>query len=155
MSLPISGPLSIGNIRGELDLSLGSLRTLSNNAGLAPPDSISEFYGYTKPTDVSFTIRPNFDSIILTAQFAESYSTSTSLRVGIEYNVRLIGSPSGELRGGFFSFFGINSSNLSATSPVNLEGDEEIYRIDSIVSYTFTFGSGSDLNVTSFNIINP
>lgn len=49
MPLPVSGPLSIGQIRTELGSASGSLRTLSSLAGFSTPDSISEFYGYPPP----------------------------------------------------------------------------------------------------------
>jgi hypothetical protein len=47
MPLPSSGPLSIDMIRNELQTTSGDLRFLSARAGFSPPDSISEFYGYT------------------------------------------------------------------------------------------------------------
>jgi hypothetical protein len=51
MSLPVSGPLSISQIRNEQVNDGGfastySLRQLSANAGFSTPDAISEFYGY-------------------------------------------------------------------------------------------------------------
>lgn len=49
MALPSSGPLSISQIRTELNTSNGSLRFLSARAGKSTPDSISEFYGYQYP----------------------------------------------------------------------------------------------------------
>jgi len=49
MALPNSGPLSINQIRNELNVSTGSLRSLSSLAGKGTPDSISEFYGYAMP----------------------------------------------------------------------------------------------------------
>ncbi len=47
MALQGSGTISIGNIRGELSTSDGSLRNLSATAGKGIPDAISEFYGYS------------------------------------------------------------------------------------------------------------
>jgi hypothetical protein len=47
MALQSSGAISIGNIRGELGTSDGSLRNLSSAAGKGTPDSMSEFYGYS------------------------------------------------------------------------------------------------------------
>ena len=49
MALPVSGPLSINDIRVELQQSQAnsSLRSLSNIAGFSTPDAISEFYGYS------------------------------------------------------------------------------------------------------------
>jgi hypothetical protein len=52
MPLPVSGPLSISQIRNEqVDVwgfpSTYSLRQLSANAGFSSPDAISEFYGYS------------------------------------------------------------------------------------------------------------
>ncbi len=49
MALPSSGPLSINQIRTELNTSTYSLRSLSSLAGKGTPDSISEFYGYALP----------------------------------------------------------------------------------------------------------
>lgn len=49
MALPSSGPLSLNDIRVELQQSQAnsSLRTLSNIAGFSTPDAVSEFYGYS------------------------------------------------------------------------------------------------------------
>jgi hypothetical protein len=49
MALPSSGPLSISQIRTELNTGTNSLRSLSSLAGKGTPDSISEFYGYQLP----------------------------------------------------------------------------------------------------------
>lgn len=46
MALQSSGAISIGNIRSELGMSTGSLRSLSAAANKGTPDSISEFYGF-------------------------------------------------------------------------------------------------------------
>jgi hypothetical protein len=51
MTLPTSGPLSLGAIRNEQVNNVGltstyALRGLSANAGFSSPDSVSEFYGY-------------------------------------------------------------------------------------------------------------
>lgn len=59
MALPSSGPLSINQIRNELNTSNGSLRFLSARAGKSTPDSISEFYGYQyPPAYITFAISP-------------------------------------------------------------------------------------------------
>lgn len=52
MALPSSGPLSLGDIAGELGLSLSnlSLRDMSSTAGFSTPDAVSEFYGYSAIT---------------------------------------------------------------------------------------------------------
>lgn len=68
MALPPSGPLSINQIRTELGSASGSLRTLSSLAGFSPPDSISEFYGYS-PGDADFLLN-------LDAANSSSYSGS-------------------------------------------------------------------------------
>jgi len=49
MALPSSGPLSLNDIRVELQQSQAnsSLRSLSNLAGFSTPDAVSEFYGYS------------------------------------------------------------------------------------------------------------
>ncbi len=56
--LPSSGPLSINDIRVELQQSQAnsSLRSLSNLAGFSTPDAISEFYGYSYTNYRSFSI---------------------------------------------------------------------------------------------------
>lgn len=48
MPLPGSGQLSLGDIAGELGVTLSnvSLRSMSSTAGFSTPDSVSEFYGY-------------------------------------------------------------------------------------------------------------
>lgn len=46
MALQSSGAISIGNIRSELGMSTGSLRSLSAAAGKGTSDSMSEFYGF-------------------------------------------------------------------------------------------------------------
>lgn len=52
MALPSSGQLSLGDIAGELGVSLSnvSLRSMSSTAGFSTPDSVSEFYGYLNAT---------------------------------------------------------------------------------------------------------
>ncbi len=57
MSLPVSGPLSINDIRIQLGQAQGnnSLNALSNLAGFSKPDAISEFYGYP-PTATLFLV---------------------------------------------------------------------------------------------------
>lgn len=55
MALPVSGPLSINDIRNALGSSSGSLRTLSSLAGFSTPDKISDFYGYSPSSGVVFT----------------------------------------------------------------------------------------------------
>lgn len=52
MALPGSGQLSLGDIAGELGVSLSnvSLRSMSSTAGFSTPDSVSEFYGYSGVT---------------------------------------------------------------------------------------------------------
>jgi hypothetical protein len=49
MTLPSTGPLSLNDIRIELDASVRdqSLRAFSDTAGFTTPDAISEFYGYS------------------------------------------------------------------------------------------------------------
>lgn len=47
MALQSSGPISITQIRTELNNSSYSLRTLSAAAGKSTPDAMSEFYGYS------------------------------------------------------------------------------------------------------------
>ncbi len=66
MALPVSGPLSINQIRNELSTSNGSLRALSALAGKSTPDSISEFYGYSN------------NSVTITGTYFWSYTTLSS-----------------------------------------------------------------------------
>lgn len=66
MALPVSGPLSINQIRNELGTSNGSLRALSAQAGFSTPDSISEFYGYSN------------NSVTITGTYFWSYTTLSS-----------------------------------------------------------------------------
>ena len=60
--LPLSGPLSINDIRLELGQAQANsaLRSLSNLAGFSTPDAISEFYGY--PPAVNYRTFSIFDS---------------------------------------------------------------------------------------------
>lgn len=48
MALPSSGQLSLGDIAGELGVSLSSvsLRSMSSTAGFSTPDAVTDFYGY-------------------------------------------------------------------------------------------------------------
>lgn len=52
MALPGSGQLSLGDIAGELGVSLSSvsLRSMSSTAGFSTPDAVTEFYGYSNVT---------------------------------------------------------------------------------------------------------
>lgn len=58
MPLPSSGPISINDIRDELQTSNGSLRALSNLAGFSTPDAMSEFYGYSAYTLIASLVAP-------------------------------------------------------------------------------------------------
>lgn len=51
MALPSSGPLSLNDIRVELQQAQAnsSLGALSDLAGFAAPDAVSDFYGYSYP----------------------------------------------------------------------------------------------------------
>jgi hypothetical protein len=55
MALPISGALSISQIKTELGSASNSLRTLSGLAGFSTPDAISEFYGYSSLTAITLS----------------------------------------------------------------------------------------------------
>jgi hypothetical protein len=57
MALPGSGQLSLGDIAGELGLSLSnlSLRDMSDTAGFSTPDAVSDFYGYSAGGGVTYT----------------------------------------------------------------------------------------------------
>lgn len=56
MALQTSGPISISNIKAELNSTSNSLRALSSAAGKSTPDSMSEFYGYSNnPAASHFT----------------------------------------------------------------------------------------------------
>ncbi len=59
MALPGSGQLSLGDIGGELGLSLSnlSLRSMSSTAGFSTPDAVSDFYGYS---NLTYTYHANY-----------------------------------------------------------------------------------------------
>lgn len=59
MALPGSGQLSLGDIAGELTISLSnvSLRSMSSTAGKSTPDAVSEFYGYSA---ITYTYHNNY-----------------------------------------------------------------------------------------------
>ena len=61
MTLPSTGPLSINDIRVELDASATnqSLRAFSNTAGFTTPDAIYEFYGYSNLKVFSYNAAGN------------------------------------------------------------------------------------------------
>ena len=108
MALPSSGPLSINNIRTELGISSGSLRTLSSTAGKSTPDSISEFYGYSSAPPIYLSVSVSESS----ATFATSdgaalnsfnYSTSQSVSGG-GYCSGGTGTTSGTLSSGSSSY---------------------------------------------------
>ena len=56
MALQNSGPISLTDIAAELGISQTnmSLRSMSNLAGFAQPDAISEFYGYTNLASANY-----------------------------------------------------------------------------------------------------
>jgi len=58
MTLPTSGPLSLNDIRVELQQAQAnsSLDALSNLAGFTNPDAVSEFYGYSYAAYNTFAI---------------------------------------------------------------------------------------------------
>jgi len=58
MALPSSGPLSLNDIRVELQQAQAnsSLDALSNLAGFTNPDAVSEFYGYSYAAYNTFAI---------------------------------------------------------------------------------------------------
>ena len=58
MALPSSGPLSLNDIRVELQQAQAnsSLGTLSDLAGFAAPDAVSDFYGYSYANYNTFSI---------------------------------------------------------------------------------------------------
>jgi hypothetical protein len=61
MALPLSGPISMSQIKSELSSTSNSLREYSNTAGETTPDSMSEFYGYSGCNEFSITSQePNF-----------------------------------------------------------------------------------------------
>lgn len=108
MALPSSGPLSINDIRTELGISSGSLRTLSSTAGKSTPDSISEFYGYSSAPPIYLSVSVSESS----ATFATSdgaalnsfnYSTSQSVSGG-GYCSGGTGTTSGTLSSGSSSY---------------------------------------------------
>jgi hypothetical protein len=58
MALPASGPLSLNDIRVELQEAQAnsSLGALSDIAGFAAPDAVSDFYGYSYANYNTFSI---------------------------------------------------------------------------------------------------
>ena len=64
MTLPLSGPLSVGDIKYEMRRNYAlrntnsdySLRTLSSLAGKSTPDRVTDFYGYTGPQDMNVSV---------------------------------------------------------------------------------------------------
>lgn len=62
MPLQTSGPISIGNIRTELEQSSGSLTFLSESVGFGNPHLMSEFYGYSNTTSVTITAIVPFEA---------------------------------------------------------------------------------------------
>ena len=58
MALPASGPLSLNDIRVELQQAQAnsSLGALSDIAGFAAPDAVSDFYGYSYANYNTFSI---------------------------------------------------------------------------------------------------
>jgi hypothetical protein len=58
MALPASGPLSLNDIRVELQEAQAnsSLGALSDIAGFAAPDAVSDFYGYSSAHYNTFSI---------------------------------------------------------------------------------------------------
>lgn len=61
MALPLSGPISMSQIKLELSSTSNSLRDYSNTAGETAPDSMSEFYGYSGCNEYTITSTdPNF-----------------------------------------------------------------------------------------------
>lgn len=156
MALPTSGPLSINDIRTELGVTQGSLRYLSGSAGFFTPDSISEFYGYSNAIDVSFLLYIDStnsyrDAFALYPNFSTTYSTNTYLYVSFQWTIN---SPYGNYIDGGGRTFGPFRSGTNAPlfyPPMDAEGGDFIQSIDNVYVYYFVFGSGSDLNITSFN----
>jgi hypothetical protein len=61
MALPLSGAISMSQIKSELRSTSNSLRTYSSVVGETAPDSMSEFYGYSGCNEFSITsLEPNF-----------------------------------------------------------------------------------------------
>jgi hypothetical protein len=84
MALPSSGQLSINDIRTELGTSEGSLRSLSSTAGFSTPDAISEFYGYSGGTTVTFTLcgyNPADSSGNVTVDITASENVDTNVSI--------------------------------------------------------------------------
>ena len=97
MALPVTGPISMSQIRAETCSSSGSLRALSALAGKTTADSMSEFYGYNHPFSGTIYTIETYDG----AGFASSaeacadpdggtstlaYSNSGVITVGTELN---------------------------------------------------------------------
>lgn len=155
MALPTSGPLSIQDIRTELNDNSSSLRYLSSLAGFSSPDSISEFYGYSNSTNLYLylgiaSIGSYNNSFRLSTFFSETYSTDTYLYVFFEYTVYNYDYGYYQDSNGFT--FGPFSSGVNPTvsAPINPD-DGFIDSVDNVYGYYFQYGTGSDLNIVSFN----
>jgi hypothetical protein len=102
MALPSSGQLSINDIRTELGTSEGSLRNLSSTAGFSTPDTISDFYGYSAGTTVTFTLcgyNPADSSGNVTVDITASENVDTNVSIDWTWN-------------------GLNSSVVSGTTTI-------------------------------------
>lgn len=83
MTLPSSGPLSINQIRTEMNTTNGSLRALSSAAGFSTPDNMSEFYGYSnyyRTNLISYTdpyITSNYSPNITSVTIYSTYNGGT------------------------------------------------------------------------------
>ena len=92
MALQSSGPISLEDIATELGVSTTnmSLRSLSNAAGFATPDAISEFYGYagytvTSPTTNSayWDFQNSGEGLVFDRSSGTQYSTSADMSLSM------------------------------------------------------------------------
>ena len=98
MALPLTGPISISQLRAETCSSSGSLRALSALAGKTTADSMSEFYGYNHPFSGTIYTVETYDGNDGFSSSAEAcadpdggtstlaYSNSSVITVGTELN---------------------------------------------------------------------
>jgi hypothetical protein len=102
MALPSSGQLSINDIRTELGTSDGSLRSLSLSASFSTPDAITDFYGYSAGTTVTFTICD-----YLQADGSGNVTVGITASENVDTNVSIS-----------WTWYGANSSVISGTTTI-------------------------------------
>lgn len=156
MALPTSGPLSIQDIRIELDNSNGSLATLSQAAGFSQPYAISDFYGYSNVTTSDITVARYVAGTtarvgITSSSFEQSFSSNYTIIQGfiINYYNYVFGYSYNQSYTFYFSF---NNTYDSTLVSVNIPP-----RQNSAINYGFASGTpslstnGNPVNLTGWS----